>query len=103
MHPILRGISVAKQNLIDSLRCRLVLGLKGLIVPEENAPEAAVVSGVQVIGVRSLPDIVAFLRHEKSLLPHTADITTNMQEFSSYEEDFSEVKGQEHAKRALES
>lgn len=78
------------------------LGLKGLIAPEENAPEAAVVSGVQVIGVQSLPDLIAFLRHEKSLLPYATDISTNMQEFSSYEEDFSEVKGQEHAKRALE-
>ncbi len=78
------------------------LGLKGLIIPEENAPEAAVVSGVQVIGVKSLPDLIAFLRHEKSLLPYAVDITTNMQEFSTYEEDFSEVKGQEHAKRALE-
>ena len=78
------------------------LGLKGLIVPEENAPEAAVVSGVQVIGVQSLPDLIAFLRHEKNLLPCTVDITSNMRELSSYEEDFSEVKGQEHAKRALE-
>jgi len=78
------------------------LGLKGLIVPEENAPEAAVVSGVQVIGVQSLPELVAFLRQEKSILPHVVDITSNMRELSSYEEDFSEVKGQEHAKRALE-
>lgn len=78
------------------------LGLKGLIVPEENAPEAAVVSGVQVIGVQSLPELIAFLRQEKNLLPHAADITAFMQELSSYDEDFSEVKGQEHAKRALE-
>ncbi len=78
------------------------LGLKGLIVPEENAPEAAVVSGVQVIGVQSLPELVAFLRQEKSILPHVVDVTANMRELSSYEEDFSEVKGQEHAKRALE-
>ncbi len=78
------------------------LSLKGLIVPAENAAEAAVVSGVQVIGVQSLPELIAFLRQEKALLPYTIDLSANMQELSSYEEDFSEVKGQEHAKRALE-
>jgi len=68
------------------------LGLKGLIVPEENAPEAAVVSGVQVIGVQSLPELIAFLRQEKNLSPYAVDITTNMQEFSSYEEDFQRLR-----------
>ena len=78
------------------------LGLKGLIVPEENAPEAAVVCGVQVIGIQTLPDLVAFLRHEKHFAPYTTDISRTIHELSAYEEDFSEVKGQEHAKRALE-
>jgi magnesium chelatase family protein len=78
------------------------LGLKGLIVPEENAPEAAVVSGVQVIGIQALPDLVAFLRQEKHFAPYTTDISRTIHELSAYEEDFSEVKGQEHAKRALE-
>ena len=94
-------IKAVRGSLSMALKVR-DLGLKGLIVPEENAPEAAVVSGVQVFGVRSLPDLIAFLRQERSLLPCVVDITNNMREFSCYEEDFSEVKGQEHAKRALE-
>jgi magnesium chelatase family protein len=78
------------------------LGLRGLIVPEENAPEAAVVSGVDVFGIKSLPDLIAMLRHEKSFPPYETDISKAIREFSTYDEDFSEVKGQEHAKRALE-
>jgi len=78
------------------------LGLKGLIVPEENAPEAAVVAGVKVYGVGNLPELIAMLRNEKTLHPVSADIKDSIHELSIYEEDFSEVKGQEHAKRALE-
>ena len=78
------------------------LGLKGLIVPKENAPEAAVVRGVVVLGMDNLPDVISFLRGEKSVDPVTLDIPITMQDLSLYEDDFSEVKGQEHAKRALE-
>ena len=78
------------------------LGLKGLIVPIENAPEAAVVRGVQVIGMTNLPDVISFLRKEKDVEPFALDIAKTLQDLSLYEEDFSEVKGQEHAKRALE-
>lgn len=94
-------IKSVKGSLSMALKVR-DLGLRGLIVPEENAPEAAVVSEVQVIGVQNLPDLIAFLRNENPLTPYKTDTNANMQEFSSYEEDFSEVKGQEHAKRALE-
>lgn len=78
------------------------IGLKGIILPEENAPEAAVVNGVKVYGIRSLPDVVGFLRGEKTFEPFITDISETMKEHSIYEDDFSEVKGQEHAKRALE-
>jgi len=78
------------------------LGLKGLIVPLENAPEAAVVRGVQVIGMTNLPDVIAFLRKDKEVEPFVLDISKTLHDLSFYEEDFSEVKGQEHAKRALE-
>jgi magnesium chelatase family protein len=77
-------------------------GLKGIILPLENASEAAVVSGVQVFGVPSLPEVVAFLRQEKNIEPCTVDISETMKEYSIYDYDFSDVKGQEHAKRALE-
>lgn len=76
--------------------------LRGIILPLENAPEAAVVEGTTVIGIGNLPDVVKFLRGELDILPHRTDIETSMKELSLYEDDFSEVKGQEHAKRALE-
>jgi magnesium chelatase family protein len=78
------------------------LGLKGIILPVENAPEGAVVNGVNVYGIQSLPDVVAFLRGEKNYAPVITDISKTIREHSVYEDDFSDVKGQEHAKRALE-
>ena len=77
-------------------------GLRGIILPAENAPEAAVVSGVRVYGVKSLPEVVDFLKGSMSLRPFQLDVKETMKVHSVYEDDFSEVKGQEHAKRALE-
>lgn len=78
------------------------LGLKGIILPAVNAPEAAVVSKTRVLGMQDLPEVVTFLRGEKTVEPFVTDIAETMREHSIYEDDFSEVKGQEHAKRALE-
>jgi len=78
------------------------LGLRGIILPEENAPEAAVVKGVSVFGVNSLPAVIDFLRDSLSKSSFVIDLDKAIEENSIYEEDFSEVKGQEHAKRALE-
>lgn len=77
-------------------------GLRGIILPSENAPEAAVVNGVNVYGISSLPEVVDFLRGSKDCSPYAIDIPEKMKVLSVYEDDFSEVKGQEHAKRALE-
>ncbi|MEJ2697508.1 MAG: YifB family Mg chelatase-like AAA ATPase [Candidatus Sulfobium sp.] len=76
--------------------------LRGLVLPSENAPEAAVVEGVHVYGLKSLPDVVDFLKGVTVPDPFKTDISETMKSFSVYEDDFSEVKGQEHAKRALE-
>lgn len=78
------------------------LGLKGIILPEENAPEAAVVKGVPVFGINSLPAVIEFLSDSNIKKPFEVDVNKAMEENSIYEDDFSEVKGQEHAKRALE-
>jgi magnesium chelatase family protein len=77
-------------------------GLRGLVLPVENAPEAAVVEGVRVFGLRSLPEVVDFLRDANLCPPYVIDVSETIGAHSLYEEDFCDVKGQEHAKRALE-
>jgi len=77
-------------------------GLKGMVVPFDNAREAAVVDGINVYGARDLVEVVEFIRGENALSPHRLDVSRLFDENSRYAEDFSEVKGQEHVKRALE-
>lgn len=78
------------------------LGLKGIIIPRENAAEAAVVKGIEVFSMDSLPEVIEFLAGISKKKPFEVDIKTVVAESSVYEEDFSDVKGQEHAKRAIE-
>ncbi|MEW6003000.1 MAG: YifB family Mg chelatase-like AAA ATPase [Nitrospirota bacterium] len=78
------------------------IGLKGMILPEENAPEAAVVRGIPIFSMKSLPDVIEFFKENSLKKLFEIDIDKAMEENFLYEDDFSEVKGQEHAKRALE-
>ena len=77
-------------------------GLKGLLVPAENAAEAAVVEGVDIIGVATLSEAFLFLNDEQPIAPLRVDLNAMFATHSRYESDFSDVKGQEHVKRALE-
>ncbi|MBN2283790.1 MAG: YifB family Mg chelatase-like AAA ATPase [Deltaproteobacteria bacterium] len=77
-------------------------GLAGIIVPEENAPEAAVVEGVEVIGAGHLSDVVEFLNGTTPIEPFTVEREQLFLRFPSYPFDFGDVSGQEQAKRALE-
>jgi len=76
--------------------------LKGLILPKENAREAAVVEGIHVYGFENMPGLIEFLRDDGIVEPTKVDIASIMKENSVYQDDFSDVKGQEHVKRALE-
>ncbi len=78
------------------------LGYKGLILPAENAAEAAVVSGIAVYGMESLPEVIEYLNGITEKEGCKVDIEAAMERHSVYEDDFADVKGQEHAKRALE-
>lgn len=77
-------------------------GLKGLIVPTENAAEAAVVDGVAVFGVSTLSEAFLLLNGEQPLDSTVVDLDALFTRHSNYEVDFNDVKGQEHVKRALE-
>ena len=77
-------------------------GLRGVILPKENAEEAAVVKGMDILSVEHLSQVVEFLKGLIDLKPTEIDVEKIFSQSSDYPVDFSEVKGQEHAKRALE-
>lgn len=78
-------------------------GFIGVILPRSNAPEAAMVAGLQVYGVDHLKEVVAFFENTDSLQPIVVDAQqVFLSSQLSYETDFSEVKGQENIKRAME-
>ncbi len=77
-------------------------GLKGLVVPAENAAEAAVVEGIEVLGVSTLSEAFLFLNGDQPLTPMHIDLHSLFAAHSHYEVDFNDVRGQEHVKRALE-
>lgn len=77
-------------------------GLKGIILPKENAEEAAVVNGIDVLAVEFLPEVVEFLSGIREIRSTDVDVTQVFNQGSEYAIDFQEVKGQEHVKRALE-
>jgi magnesium chelatase family protein len=76
--------------------------MKGLLLPETNGAEAAVVQGIEVLGVKHLADVVSFLNGERDLPRMRVDIEDLFNQHSRYEADFNDVKGQQHVKRALE-
>lgn len=76
-------------------------GFKGIIIPKENAREAAVVEGVDVIGAENLTQVIDFLNGRLNIEPERVDMDSLYRE-DSYEFDFQDVKGQENIKRALE-
>jgi magnesium chelatase family protein len=77
-------------------------GYKGIIVPYDNRKEAAVVKGIPVYPVKTLAQLVEFLRGTSLIEPERPVETNFFNHEAQYETDFSEVMGQENAKRAIE-
>jgi len=78
-------------------------GFIGLILPDENAREAAIVKGIDVFGASRLEEVIRFLQGEESLQPSIIDVDAAFAVRPHFAEvDFSDVKGQENIKRAME-
>lgn len=76
---------------------------KGLILPKQNAREAAIVNQLEVMGVETLQEVVDFLQGTGNIQPTVVDTRAEFSEnLLKSEYDFSDVKGQENIKRALE-
>ena len=78
-------------------------GFKGFILPKQNAREAAIVNELEVYGVESISEVAGFFNGDLQLTP---EVVNTREEFfnslNNYDSDFSDVKGQENIKRALE-
>lgn len=75
--------------------------LRGLVVPCDSAAEAAVVEAIDVIPVSSLAQAIAFFAGEIDIDPVPSRLSQLFEAFSQYDDDYSDVRGQEMAKRAI--
>lgn len=76
-------------------------GIKTIYVPAEDAAEAALIDGPQIVPVKTLADLAAHIAGQRTLRPFLADARFTPEEVD-YPVDFRDVRGQEHVKRALE-
>lgn len=76
--------------------------IKRILVPRENAGEAAIVEGLEVIPVENINQAARYLNGELNIDPFEVDVNEIFNKVSVYGMDFKEVKGQAHGKRALE-
>ncbi|MDE2736206.1 MAG: YifB family Mg chelatase-like AAA ATPase [Gemmatimonadota bacterium] len=77
-------------------------GLYGMIVPTQNAREAAIANGPLVYGVSSLSEALAILTGDARQRPYELNVDEVFRSNANYGVDFADVRGQDHAKRALE-
>jgi magnesium chelatase family protein len=87
---------------LSAALCAREQGLRSLVVPEANAREAAVVEGVDVYAVKSLPQAVDLVNAPESFRPVQLDRQSLLAEAAQYPVDLRDVRGQQGAKRALE-
>src|SRR5271154_3201672 len=89
------------RGVLSIAACARRQGIPNLLVPADNASEAAVAEGVRVFGMRHLTEVVAFLAHPGEFSPHSGNGSVVAEERPP-QLDFRDVRGQRTAKRALE-
>ena len=77
-------------------------GIKRVVLPVDSSREASIVDGVDVYGIDNLRDVVDFLNGDKDILPVRSEKDEIFSNVNRYHLDFTDVKGQENVKRALE-
>lgn len=78
------------------------LGIKRVILPKENAIEASIIKGLEIIPVNNLKEVIDYITGNIEIPNYESKENINLTNIQNYEFDFSDVKGQENAKRALE-
>lgn len=78
------------------------LGIKKIILPKENAKEAAIVNNIEVIGVNNLKELICYLNDQIKIERETIELFNIFDKKENYTMDFANVKGQKSVKRALE-
>lgn len=78
------------------------LGIKRVIIPSQNSVEASIIKDLDIIPVSDLNEAINYLEGEIKIEAHITSESVNLENREYYNLDFSEVKGQENAKRALE-
>lgn len=97
----LEGATRPARGVLSMAIAAVKAGFQGLVVPRENAHEAAVVQSLDVIPVESLTQAIAFFSGELEIDPTPSRLDELYHEYSRYEDDFADVRGQEMAKRAV--
>lgn len=77
-------------------------GMKKIILPKENAKEASIVQDIEVIGVESLKEVIEYIKGKKEIFTEKINLSEMFKNDIKYPVDFSDVKGQQSVKRALE-
>ena len=80
----------------------LELGIKRVVLPKEKAIEASIIKGLEIIPVEDLLDAIEYITGNIEIPSYISKENINLRPTQNYEFDFSDVKGQENAKRALE-
>lgn len=95
------GLRPIKGVLSMAIRAK-EMGFKGFILPKQNEREASIVEGIKIFGVETIQEVVSFINGDIQLVPATFKSDESAIHTEEFEIDFSDVKGQENVKRALE-